>query len=85
MRPDPFDCRAAVDRLYDYLDGELSPADADRVRAHLEVCAHCFALFDFESAFLRFLEARRDAAGAPPTLRRHVLHRLLHEHDLDQA
>lgn len=76
-----FDCRAAVDRLYDYLDGELSSADADRVRAHLETCAHCFQFFDFEAAFLRFLEARREAAGAPPELRRRILDRLLSEGD----
>lgn len=77
MSDQSMDCHAAVERLYDYLDGELSAADAERVRGHLEVCAHCFQYFDFEAAFLRFLEARRRAEGAPPNLRRRILDQLL--------
>ena len=71
------DCRAAVDRLYPYLDGELSPAAEASVRAHLADCAHCFGLFDFETAYLRFLEARTRARGAPAHLRRRILDELL--------
>ena len=76
-----FDCRAAVDHLYDYLDGELTTADADLVRAHLEACAHCFRFFDFEAAFLRFIEARRRGEHASPELRRRILDKLLSEGD----
>lgn len=82
---DHYDCQAAVDRLYDYLDGELTDADAGRVREHLAACAHCFEFFDFEAAFLRFLEARRQATGAPPALRRRILEDLLAEGDPDPA
>lgn len=79
MSEPAFDCGAAIDRLYEYLDGELTPADTVQVRRHLADCAHCLAVFDFEAAFLRFLEARRRAAGAPPALRRAILDQLLHE------
>jgi anti-sigma factor (TIGR02949 family) len=74
---DAMDCRAAADHLYEFLDGELSPAAEARVRAHLAACAHCFGLFDFETAYLRFLEARCRARGAPPHLRQRILDQLL--------
>jgi anti-sigma factor (TIGR02949 family) len=75
--PDTTDCREAADHLYEFLDGELSPAAAAKVRAHLAACAHCFGLFDFETAYLRFLEARARARGAPPHLRQRILEQLL--------
>ena len=37
------DCAALLDL---YVDGELSPDDMDRVRAHLETCSGCRAYVD---------------------------------------
>jgi anti-sigma factor (TIGR02949 family) len=71
------DCDEALDRLYEYLDGELTPAVEAAVRRHLTACAPCLRIYDFERAFLRFLDARAQAAEAPPELRRRVLERLL--------
>jgi len=71
------DCREAADRLYEYLDGELTAAAEDEVRAHLAACAPCLGLFDFEDAYLRFLEARARSATAPPALRRRILEEIL--------
>lgn len=76
-RDESLDCQEAMERLYTYLDGELTPEAETTVRAHLEACAPCFQLFDFEEAFLRFLEARSRAHGAPPALRRRILDTLL--------
>ena len=75
--PRRLDCREAADRLYEYLDGELTPADEAAVRTHLADCAGCFSLFGFESAYLRFLEARARARNAPPALKRRILDQLL--------
>ncbi len=71
------DCTEAADRLYEYLDEELTPELADEVRAHLERCADCLAVTNFETAYLRFLEARTRASGAPDNLRRRILEQLL--------
>jgi len=71
------DCDEALERLYEYLDGELTPDVEAAVRRHLVVCAPCLRIYDFERAFLRFLEARTRAADAPPELRRQLLERLL--------
>lgn len=76
-QPESLDCRGALDRLYEYLDGELTPEVEAAVRAHLAACAPCFKLFGFEGAFLRFLEARTRAHRAPDGLKRRVLENLL--------
>ena len=34
-------CREAVALMGDYLEGQLSPADAARLEAHLAACPHC--------------------------------------------
>ena len=74
--PDAIDCHAAAERLYEYLDRELSPTVDAQVRAHLADCAPCFGLFDFEETYLRFLEVRTRAQGAPAHLRRRILDEL---------
>jgi anti-sigma factor (TIGR02949 family) len=35
-------CQDALKRLYEYLDGELSPDDALDVERHLDICAACY-------------------------------------------
>jgi mycothiol system anti-sigma-R factor len=55
-------CRDVIERLWDYLDGELSPERVAGIRAHLEACNGCRTVSVFEEAFLRtvhgLLEAR---------------------------
>jgi anti-sigma factor (TIGR02949 family) len=75
------DCLEALDRLYEYLDEELTPVRAEEVRQHLEKCAPCLAVSQFESAYLKFLEARAKAREAPEALRKRLLERLLFEPD----
>ena len=77
-------CQDALDQLYEFLDGELTPERADAVKTHLRECSHCFAMSKFEDAFLRFLEARSRSRTAPPQLRKKILEQLLTEPD-DQA
>lgn len=61
-------CPDVLERLYDYLDGELTPAWERRVARHLERCAGCAARLRFEE---RFLDAIRRNRRRPP-LRRDV-------------
>jgi anti-sigma factor (TIGR02949 family) len=77
--PQDIDCLEALDRLYGYLDGELTEDRAAEVRRHLDHCAPCLKVSDFEAAYVRFLEARTRAQRAPDTLRKRVLERLLFE------
>ena len=71
------DCDDAVEHLYTYLDGELTPGIEKAVRGHLETCTDCFGHFEFEKTFLRFLEARAKAQGAPEPLRRRIFEQIL--------
>ena len=71
------DCHKAAGRLYDYLDGELTPEIERTVRKHLRDCAPCFSLFNFEGAYLKFLSARTQARKAPQHLRRRIFEQVL--------
>ena len=82
---DEIDCRETATQLYEYLDGELTPAAEAAVRAHLADCAPCFGLFDFENAYLRFLEARARVQGAPESLKRRILDELLSDRANDPS
>ncbi len=73
------DCQGALDRLYEFLDSEIDRDTEAAIRSHLEECADCFKFFDFEKTYLRFLEAKTRAAGAPEGLRRRLLETLLRE------
>jgi len=79
MTPDhpAIDCRAAIDHLYAYLDGELSDDVRGAVEAHLERCAGCFPQFQLERTFLRFLDARASAQRAPAAVRRRIFEAIL--------
>jgi anti-sigma factor (TIGR02949 family) len=80
-RDEEIDCEEAVEQLYSYLDEELTPDIQKVIHAHLKECADCFGHFEFERAFLRFLEARCRAQGAPPELCKRILDGLLLDHD----
>ncbi len=72
-------CNEAVDRLYEFLDEELTPAVQEEVRKHFDACRGCFPLYAFERNFKRFLEARTRVRGAPPHLRRKIFEQILLE------
>lgn len=37
------DCQEALDRLFEYIDGELTPQDLESVSEHLKECPPCEA------------------------------------------
>ena len=72
-------CKEALEHLYEFLDKELTPEVEREVREHLDDCRPCVEQFDFEEAFLRFLQARCRARTAPPELKRRILSELFGE------
>jgi len=48
-------CLQALEKLYDYVDGELPPADRAAVQEHLEACRPCLTHFEFETLFADFV------------------------------
>lgn len=58
-------CQDAVERVYEFLDGELDAEWSERVREHIEICRKCYPYFNFERIFLDYIRSRgtRDAAS----------------------
>lgn len=74
--PHELDCRDALARLYEYIDGEVGPGDHDRIEHHLEECGPCWAEFDLE-VLVKAVVARSCWDHAPRQLRSQVLARIL--------
>lgn len=56
-------CAEAMDKLFDMIDGELTPDVEAKIHAHVSGCSHCFAQADFEKRFLEAVHAARVAEG----------------------
>ncbi len=72
-------CDEVLERIYEFLDGELTPEVDARIRVHLAECARCFPEFEHERVFLRFLEQHAQIERAPPAFRRRIVKALLLE------
>ena len=78
------DCADCLERLYSYLDRELSPVEVTQVRSHLDDCGGCEDNFVIEE---RFLARVRDCCTgdkgdkAPADLRSRIVTRLRMEPD----
>ena len=69
---DDADCAQALARVYEYLDGELSPADLDRIREHIDDCGPCLQQYDLDVA-LKALVRRSCQESAPADLRQRIM------------
>jgi mycothiol system anti-sigma-R factor len=71
-------CEEVMERLWGFIDGELSAETSSRVREHLDECARCCPCHEFHAAFVQFLrhQARQPV---PAGLRRRVFEELLRE------
>lgn len=56
-------CRDLVDRLIDYLDGELTAEEAERIRAHLGQCPPCEC---YVRTYQLTIQITRQLPVAPP-------------------
>jgi mycothiol system anti-sigma-R factor len=77
-------CAEVIERIYEFLDGELTAAVEVRIRAHLAACRRCYPQFQHERVFLRFLEKRAQIEKAPPALRRRILQKIMTEEGLGE-
>jgi anti-sigma factor (TIGR02949 family) len=58
-------CQDVMERLWDYLDGELPPEQMQALADHLAECRRCFPQYRFEFAFLEALARQRARAPGP--------------------
>jgi mycothiol system anti-sigma-R factor len=73
------DCSGSIERLYHYLDGELTDERRAQIKRHLDECPPCFEAFDFE-AELRTVIASHCKDHVPESLRARI-HSALHEEE----
>jgi mycothiol system anti-sigma-R factor len=72
------DCEHAIQRIYEYLDGELTAYKRAAIARHLDECPPCAHGFDFEIE-LRQVIAFKCRDEVPPDLRRRIAAALGHE------
>jgi len=72
------DCNETIERLYHYLDGELTDERRVEIKVHLDECGPCVGAFDFE-ADLRKVIANRCKDHVPDSLRERVHDAILEE------
>lgn len=46
---DSSDCKQAVEQLYEFLDGELTPEKRATIAGHLDACGNCLDAFEFHT------------------------------------
>lgn len=67
------DCATAVQKLWDYLDGNLDGSNEEAVRLHVTRCAHCFSHAGFGQLLLDTLAEVRRAEPDAASVRERVL------------
>ena len=74
-KPHETPCSEVLERVYDYIDGELTHESVTMIRVHLDECAPCLREFGLEEA-VKAIVKRSCSDPAPAELRSKVLHRI---------
>lgn len=75
---DRVDCSEAVERLYWFLDGELTVERRALIQQHLDDCHDCIEAYEFE-AELRMAISRGCKEAVPDSLRQRVARAIAQE------
>jgi anti-sigma factor (TIGR02949 family) len=78
------DCRDALSKLYDYIDGEIGSAEREAIAVHVQACRGCFDQFETERLFSEVLEQRTPRPHARAEFKAHLLSRLSEESAVDR-
>lgn len=62
------ECEEVSSHLWEYLDEELEPEEADSIGEHLRECPWCRTAYCCRRAFLDLLARQRDTCMTPRTL-----------------
>jgi mycothiol system anti-sigma-R factor len=75
---DMVDCSEAVERLYWFLDGELTVERRALIQRHLDDCHDCIEAYEFE-AELRMAISKGCKEAVPESLRQRIAQAIAHE------
>jgi anti-sigma factor (TIGR02949 family) len=65
-------CAEVLDRVYEYIDGELDGPRVHKIKEHLDECSPCLKEFGLEEV-VKAIVKRSCSDPAPPELRAKVL------------
>ena len=74
-KPHETPCSEVLERVYWYLDGEVSEDDCDHIRQHLDECGPCLREYGLEDAVKKLIR-QRCCDPAPADLRAKVMVRI---------
>ena len=70
------ECSEVLHRIYEYLDGEMSPDDVRRVASHLAECQPCLAEHDLDVALKQAVRRSCSGESAPAAVRLQIMQRI---------
>jgi len=74
--PHETDCSEVLERVFEYLDGEMTPQDTDRIKVHLYECGPCMSEYDLDVAIKALVRRSMALEQAPERLRSRILVRI---------
>jgi mycothiol system anti-sigma-R factor len=69
----PISCMEALERVHEYLDGELGEVSHSEVEHHFSMCQRCYPHLRLEERFRDILHQSQTQEKAPDHLRQQVL------------
>ncbi|MFI7609625.1 mycothiol system anti-sigma-R factor [Nonomuraea terrae] len=75
-KPHETDCSEVLDKVYSYLDGELTEHDVAEIRVHLDECSPCLQEYDLDKAIKHLVAKHCGCDPVPADLRSKVLARI---------
>ena len=76
---EPISCMEALERLHEYLDGELESASHEEVAQHFSMCQKCYPHLRLEERFREALQRTKDEEACPEHVKSQVLELLAAE------
>jgi mycothiol system anti-sigma-R factor len=73
--PHETDCAEVLDRVYEYLDGEMPGTDGAKIKQHLDECGPCLREYGIEDEVKKLVK-RSCSDPAPEDLKAKVLAKL---------
>ena len=74
--PHEVECSEVLDRVYEYLDGELDRERVHVIKEHLDECSPCLREFGLEEAVKSLVKRSCGRDDVPVDLRRKVMTRI---------
>ena len=75
----PITCMEALERVQEYLDGELGDVSHEEVALHFSMCKRCYPHLKLEESFKELLHRSTEDEVCPEHLKTQVLELLAHE------